>query len=160
MVEARDPQLVWATMNWRTLFSIGLIGLLVGVVTYALNLVLLHFVFEPIMCREGIASIRCGSKEGFASTVSIILGSMVGLVFLVRERTFRPLLVILAVGLAMWGVFSVVTLLPWLLATVVVAIAFGLSYMLFSWIVQSASLMVALLFVLFTVIAIRLALSA
>ncbi len=160
IIEARDPRVTWVTMNWRAIISIGLIGLLVGVVTYALNLVLLNYVFEPIMCRESVMDARCGNKEGFASAVAIILGSMVGLVFLVRERVYRPLLVILAVGLSMWGVFSVVTAMPWLMATATIAIAFALSYMLFAWVVQPISLAVALALATVAVVAIRLVLTA
>lgn len=160
MIEARDPRTVWATMNWRALVSIGLIGLLVGVVTYALYLLLLNFVFEPIMCRAGDLTARCGNKEGFASAVAIILGSMVGLVFLVRERVYRPLLVILAVGLSMWGVFGVITGLAWLPATLVIAAAFGLSYMLFAWVVQPISLVIALALATLAVVIVRLVLTA
>lgn len=159
VVEAKDPQIAWATMSWRSLASIGLIGVLIGFVTYALYLVLLNYVFEPIMCRDSVALVRCGSKEGFSSAVAIVLASMVGLVFLVRERVYRPLLVILSVALAMWGVFMLVLGMNWLAATLVVVAAFALSYMLFSWLVQPASLLYALIFVTVAVVAVRLVLT-
>lgn len=159
VVEAVDPQAAWATMSWRSLISIGLIGVLIGVVTYALNLVLLHLVFEPIMCRDSLALVRCDSKESLSAGVAIVLASMVGLVFLVRERVYRPLLVILAVALSMWGIFVAVAGLPWLLATVVVALAFALCYMLFAWLVQPNSLAISLILATLAVVAVRLVLT-
>lgn len=147
-------------MTWRSLVAIGLIGLLVGVVTYALNLVLLNYVFEPILCRESMSITSCDSKDAFASAVAIILGSIVGLVFLVRERVYRPLLVILAVGLALWGLFGFVAAMPWLLGTVVVALSFAVAFMLFAWVVQPASLILSLVFITLAVVAVRLVLSA
>lgn len=159
VIEAVEPQSAWATMSWRALISIGLIGVLIGVVTYALYLVLLHLVFEPIMCRDSVALVRCGSKESVSSGVAIVLASMVGLVFLVRERVYRPLLVILAVALAMWGLFVAVASLPWLTATLIVAITFALCYMLFAWLVQPNSLAISLILATLAVVAVRLVLT-
>lgn len=159
VVQATDPRTVWATMTWRSLVSIGLVGLLVGVVTYALQLVLLQYVFEPIMCREGASIARCDSREAFASSLAIILGSIVGLIFLVRQRGYRPLLVVLAVGLSMWGVFVAIAALPWLIAVLSISLAFALSYMLYSWLVQPDSLMLSLVLVTVTVVVVRLVLT-
>lgn len=160
VVEAKDPSAAWSTMTTRSLVSVGIIGLLVGVVTYALYLVLLNYVFEPIMCREGATLARCESRGSFASAVAIILGSMVGLVFLVRERAYRPLLVILAIGLAMWGLFTIIATMPWMLGAIVVALAFAVGYMLFAWLVQPASLLLALVFATVAIVAVRLVLTS
>jgi Flp pilus assembly protein protease CpaA len=80
VIEASDPHAAWATMNVKTLINIFLYGLLVGLLTFALYMVLEQFVFEPVLCRESAALARCESKEEFASGVAIVLGSMVGLV--------------------------------------------------------------------------------
>lgn len=160
VIEATEPQAVWATMSWRSLASIGVIGIIIGFVAYALNLVLLNFVFEPIMCRDSVALIRCGSKEAFASGVAIVLASMVGLIFLVRERVYRPLMVVLAVALAMWGVITLVASLPWLLATLVIVLAFALSYMLFAWLVQPVNLILAVVLAVLAIVAVRLVVTA
>lgn len=160
VVEATDPRTVWAMMTWRSLISIGLVGLMVGVVTYALQLVLLQYVFEPIMCREGVSVARCDSREAFSSSLAIILGSIVGLVFLVRQRSYRPLLVVLAVALSMWGIFVALASLPWLIAAIAISLAFALSYMLFAWLVQPDSLALSLVLVTVAVVAVRLVLTA
>jgi len=160
VIEAEPPQAAWATMEWRALLNIFIVGLLVGVVTYALYLLLLQLVFEPIMCRGTGAIVRCESKESFAGAVAIVVGSMVGLVFLVRERVYRPLLVVIACMLALWGIFTLVATLPWLLATVVVAVAFALGYATFAWVVQPASFVFALVFATFVVVLTRLVLTS
>ncbi len=145
VIEAVTPQTAWATMEWRKLLSIFVLGTLAGVVTYALYVLLLQFVFEPIMCRENSALARCESKEDFASVVAIIVGSTIGLILLVRERVYRPLLVIAAVALGLWGIFSLVAGMQWLVGTAVVALGFGLAYAAFAWLAQPVSFLVALI---------------
>jgi hypothetical protein len=144
VVEASDPHAAWATMSVRTITNIFLYGLLVGVVTFALYLVLERFVFEPILCRESAALARCESKESIASGAAIVLASMLGLVLLVRERVYRPILAIIGVAVSLWGVFALVAGLPIVLAAVVSIILFSVSYVLFSWLVQPTSLVVSI----------------
>ena len=134
-------------MEWRQLLNIFIIGAFTGIVSYALYVLLLQFVFEPIMCRESTALARCDSKEGFSTALALIIGSILGLVFLVRERIFRPLLVILAVALGLWGLFVVVAGMQWLAGVVVVALTFGLAYVAFAWLAQPVSFFLALVLV-------------
>lgn len=144
VVEATDPHAAWATMSVRTITNIFLYGLLVGVLTFALFFVLERFVFEPILCRESAALARCDSKEAFASGAAIALASMAGLVLLVRERVYRPILAIIGVAISLWGVFALVATLPIILAAFVSVILFGVSYVLFSWLVQPTSFVVSI----------------
>lgn len=130
-------------MSVRTITNIFLYGLLVGVVTFGLYLLLERFVFEPILCRESAALARCGSKEAIASGASIALASLLGLVLLVRERVYRPILAILGVAISLWGVFALVAGLPVILAGFVSIILFAVAYVLFSWLVQPTSLLVS-----------------
>ena len=143
VIEASDPHAAWATMSVRTLTRIFLYGLLVGVVTFALYVGLERFIFEPILCRDSAALARCENKTGFAAGTAIILGSMLGLVLLVRERVYRPILAILGVAVALWGVFALAGVLPVGFAFIVVTLVFALAYVLFSWLVQPTSLIIS-----------------
>lgn len=157
VIEASDPHAAWATMSVRTITNIFLYGLLVGVVTFAAYLLLERFVFEPILCRESAALARCGSKEAIASGTSIVLTSMLGLILLVRERVYRPILAIIGVAASLWGVFALVASLPVVLAAVVSVILFGVAYVLFSWLVQPTSLVISVIAVVVTAALARLA---
>ena len=161
VIEAQNPEAAWMTMSWKSLARVFLIGLAVGLVTYAIFVPLTKLVFEPILCgNESVALVRCGTEASFAAAIAIVLGSMGGLTFLVRERVFRPLLVVLAVALSLWGVLIVVAALPWYLAVVITALAFGLAYSAFSWIAQPSSLTVAMVATTVLVVVARLILTA
>jgi len=144
MVEATDPHATWATMGRAKLIKIFLSGLVVGILTYALYVVLERFVFDPILCREGVALARCETKDDFAAGLALLLGSMGGLVLLVRQLVYRPIMALLGVVVSLWGVFALVAALPWFVALIIIALLFGVAYTLFSWLVQPTSLYVSL----------------
>lgn len=144
IIEAVDPHAAWATMSVTTLTRIFVYGLLVGVVSFALYVGLDRFVFEPILCRESAALARCETKDEFAAGTAIVLGALLGLFLLVRERVYRPILAIIGVLVALWGVFALVGSLPVFLAAFVAVLLFALAYVLFSWLVQPTSLVVSL----------------
>ena len=148
VIEAADPHAAWATMSVQTLTRIFLYGLLVGIVSFALYLGLERFVFEPILCRENLGLTRCETKDEIAAGTAIVLGSLMGLFLLVRERVYRPILAVLGVMVAIWGIFTLVGALPVYLAAVVATLIFGLTYVLFSWLVQPTSLLVSLVAVI------------
>lgn len=157
VIEASDPHAAWATMSVQMLTRIFLYGLLVGVLSFALYVGLDRFVFEPVLCSESAALARCESKSEFSAGAAIVLGSLLGLFLLVRERVYRPILAILGVGIALWGVFALVASLPVVLAAVVATILFAVAYVLFSWLVQPTSLVVSLAGVIVVAVLSRLA---
>ena len=144
IIEVSDPHAAWATMSVTAVTRIFLYGLLVGLVSFALYVGLDRFVFEPILCRESTALARCESKDEFAAGTAIVLGALLGLFLLVRERVYRPILAIIGVVIALWGIFTLVGSLPVVLAAVVATLLFALAYVLFSWLVQPTSLLVSL----------------
>lgn len=157
IIEATDPHAAWATMSVTTLTRIFLYGLLVGVVSFAFYVGLDRFVFEPILCRESAALARCETKDEFAAGAAIVLGGLLGLFLLVRERVYRPILAIIGVTVALWGIFALVGSLPVLLAALVATLLFALSYLLFSWLVQPTSLLVSIAGVIVVSVLARLA---
>lgn len=159
VVEANVTDRTWMSMSLQSLAKIFVSGLVVGLAMYALYLVLERFVFGPILCKEVAGFATCDSKESFAGGAAIIVGSLAALVLLVRERVYRPLLVVLAVGLSLWGIFALIVTLPWVLAGIASAIIFGLAYALFAWLAQPINFIVAGLLVAVAVVVIRLVLS-
>jgi len=145
VIEAIDPHAAWATMSVQTLTRIFLYGAIVGLTSFLLYIGLDRLVFDPILCREGAALARCESKDEFAAGTAIVLGSLLGLFFLVRERVYRPILAILGVAVALWGVYALLAQLPVVLAGLVATVLFALSYVLFSWLVQPTSLVVSII---------------
>lgn len=157
VIEASDPHAAWATMSVKMLTRLFTYGLFVGLITFGLYIGLERFVFEPVLCRESVGLARCETKDEFAAGTAIVLGSLLGLFLLVRERVYRPILAIIGVMTALWGIFGLVGILPVLLAAVVVALLFALSYVLFSWLVQPTSLVISVVGVVVVAVLARLA---
>ena len=156
VIEATNPHAAWDTMSIRAAASIFLYGFGVGVITYVAYALLQRFVFDPILCRDNVALVRCESVPIISAGMAIVVGSFVGLVFLVRERVYRPILAILGVAISLWSIFVLVAGLPWLLAVLICALVFALAYVLFSWLVQSTSLVVSITCVLIVAVLARL----
>lgn len=145
-------------MSVRTISAIFLYGLGVGLVTYVAYILLERLVFDPILCRDSTALVRCENASTISAGTAIIIGSFVGLILLVRERVYRPILAIIGVAISLWGIFTLLANLPWLLAVIVVALLFALAYVLFSWLVQPTSLVVSTVAVIIVIVLARLAL--
>lgn len=158
VIEANNPHAAWDTMTIRMVLAIFLYGLGVGVITYLSYLLLERFVFDPILCRESTALVRCENASAISAGMAIVVGSFIGLVLLVRERVYRPILAILGVSISLWGIFTLLAGLPWLLAAIVCALLFALAYVLFSWLVQPTSLVISVACVLVVTALARLAL--
>ncbi len=140
VVEAVHPHAAWNTMNVRSIVTVFLYGFGVGILTYALYIALEQFVFDPILCKENSALVHCEDAPSIAGGVAMILGSLAGLALLVRERVYRPIMAILGVLIALWGIFTVTASLPLIVAILYVALLFAAAYTLFSWLVQPTSL--------------------
>ena len=157
VVEAVHPHAAWNTMNVRSIVTVFLYGFGVGILTYALYIMLEQFIFDPILCKENSALVHCEDAPSIAGGVAMILGSLAGLVLLVRERVYRPIMAILGVMIALWGIFTVTASLPLIVAVLYVALLFAAAYILFSWLVQPTSLVVSIAGVLIVASLARLA---
>lgn len=159
VIEATDPHAAWATMSTRTLINIFISGLIVGAVTFLLFVILDKYVFEPILCREGVSAVRCENKQDFASGIAVVLGSMLGLILLVRERVYRPILALIGTAISLWALLAIVASLPWMAGLAITLVTFGVAYMLFSWLVQPTSLALCIALVIVATALVRLTLT-
>lgn len=158
VIEANNPHTAWETMSMRTVATIFLYGVGVGVITYIAYMLLERFVFDPILCRESVALVRCENASSISAGMAIVIGSFVGLALLVRERVYRPILAILGVSVSLWGIFALLASLPFLISVIVCALLFATAYVVFSWLVQPTSLIVSIVGVVVVTILARLAL--
>ena len=85
---------------------------------------------------------------------------MIGLVTLARMRVYRPLLVVLAATVALWGLESSIASLPWYWGLLAVVVFFALAYGLFSWLARIRNFIMAVVITVVVVVVIRLLLVA
>jgi hypothetical protein len=145
-------------MTVRELVSVIVTGLVAGLLVTGLAYVLDHFVFSAVLCRVQ-APANCNDAPGYAMTVAIIIASIAALAVLVRQRVYRPLLVVLAAAISLWGIQRLTDSLPLYGEILVIGVFFGLAYGLFSWVSRIRSFIFAVIVAVVLVVAIRLALA-
>src|SRR5664279_314639 len=106
VVEQKQPVFPFIDMTSRELANILLIGVGVGLGTWLLQLVVSKYVLSPILCHESGLPI-CSSVDSYANIVAVLFATTGGLVALVRQRAFRPLLVTLAALASLWGLYLI-----------------------------------------------------
>lgn len=137
-------------MTWRELARIGAIGAVIGALSVGLYVLFHTYIFQAVLCRDQ-ANTACGQAATYAAITTAFIASFVAVVVLAHIRVYRPLLIILAAILALWGIQSIVTVLPWYWALAGMIAVGALAYSLFAWIARIRS------FILSAVVAIVIA---
>ena len=144
-------------MTGRELVSVIVSGIAVGAVAWVLYYLLNMYVFSAVLCRPQ-APADCSNAPGYAMTVAVIIASIAGLAVLARMRVYRPLLVVLAAAISLWGFQHIISGMQWYVALPVVALLFGFSYGLYTWLGRLRSFILAVVISIILVVAVRLAL--
>lgn len=142
--------------SWRQLQSAAWIGAGAGVMIWILSYLLTNYVVGPVACRLGTSLIGCGEASYIASIIALILIGIVALIMAVRERLYRPLFVVLAATLVLWGVRG-----SWLagggyIGFLLTALVTAFVYATFTWLSTVRNFWVALGSTILTVVIFRL----
>lgn len=144
-------------MNGRDLASIVITGVVAGFVVWLIYWLLMRYLTPRLFCDDPTTSL-CTSAPAAMDGVSLIIGAIVGLLGLIRLRSFRPLLVVLAVTVALGGLAQQADLLAWYWAALASAGLFAVAYALFAWVARIRAFWLALVVTVVLVVITRLAL--
>ena len=147
---ASETRSNFVPMTWRELARIGAIGAVIGALSVGLYVLFHTYIFQAVLCRDQ-ANTACGQAATYAAITTAFIASFVAVVVLAHIRVYRPLLIILAAILALWGIQSIVTVLPWYWALAGMVVVGASAYSLFAWIARIRS------FILSAVVAIVIA---
>ena len=131
------------------------IGAVNGTVLWVLTYFLSNYVINNIACRLGTSFVDCSETAPVSAGISLIVAAVITLVFMVRQRIYRPLLVALASSVVLWGITgSWLEGASWttLLLTILTSAAV---YTAIAWLARVRSLLVALLAIVATVVTLR-----
>jgi hypothetical protein len=158
MTEERseDTQTLLASMSLRRLLLILLLGAGVGSIVWGLNYVLDTYVLQAAFCRDGQTT--CSEVSQYSEALASIAAAGVALFGLVKLRAMRPLVVVVATTLALWGLLGVVGSLQWQVAMVAVAGLYAVVYAVFAWIARLRVLWIVMFLTVAVLVAIRLSL--
>lgn len=122
---------------------VALYGVIVGLIAALGYLFLEKFIFEAVLCRG--AELICGQTSTYAAIFAAAIASIVGLVLLSRARIYRPLFIVLATLIALWGIQSHLVALSWYWAVPCAVVLCALSYVVFAWLARIRSFILYLI---------------
>ena len=134
------------------------VGLLVGFMVHVGTLGLQQYALDPLFCQQNNDQ-YCSSTGQIAAVLSIVVFHFLGLVALVRIGVIRPLLVVLATVVTLFGLHVWLGGQTWWMGALYSALLVGISYLYYTWINRMTLFPVALGLTIVSVIIARLLLS-
>lgn len=126
-----DQAAVASTYEW---WYVLLTGVTIGVLYVGLSALISHFVIDPLYCKATLNSTVCINSESIGGNIATILSALVALALFVRLRVFRPIVIVIAGAILLWGLSSWTAGLSAIEIVASSAILYGLCYILMSWI--------------------------
>lgn len=144
-------------MSTRDLFGVLVLGGVVGLLIWGLGLALNRYVFDVFLCQNGPGG-QCVHARDYAAGAAIIAGSVLALIGLMRLRVYRPLLIVLATAISLWGVVQLAWGMERYWGALVVLAMYLLAYGLYAWVARLRQFWITLAVTVVLVAAVRLAL--
>jgi len=157
-VYQEDKQMPFMPIDASKMVAILVLGAVVGFVVWGLSVILDTYVLSAILCK-GNTTLTCTGTVQYAETAATIIGAGVGLFFLVKLQVFRPLLVVLAATISLWGIVSLAGLLPWYGIGLSAILLYAFAYGAFAWVARLKSFWLVLVLLIALIAGVRLVLS-
>lgn len=154
--QVEQPTYAVAMPN-RELLSTLVLGGATGLIIWGLGLILNRYVFDVFFCQSGLSNL-CAHELDYAAGVSVAVGSILALVGLIWLRVYRPLLVVLAAAISLWGVAQLAIGASWYWGFLSAVVLYLIAYGLFAWTARVRVFWIALVATIALVVAVRVAL--
>lgn len=142
------------TMGTRELLRVVLRGALVGATVAIVYLLLNKFVFTAVLCRPQSTG-DCSQASNYAAIAALVLSIFGGVIVLAQARVYRPLLVVLAALMSLWGVQAHADGAAWYWVIIASAVLLGLAYGLYAWLARIRNFILAVVVTIVVVVLIR-----
>jgi ABC-type uncharacterized transport system fused permease/ATPase subunit len=150
-----DAQTQLIEMRVNTMIQVILLGVIVGAITWLLTLLIDRFVISAIFCNAQQVAGICGNSTVVAGNVALVLTAIGGLLGLVRLGVYRPLLIVIAASIVLWGLSGWLVGLQWYETLAWTVLLYTVIYAAFSWLVRPRLFLTAIILVLIVVLAAR-----
>lgn len=140
----------------RSLIHAAWIGLGVGLVGWLLMIVFRNFIIEPVLCRSADTFVICNNGGTVAWVAAHVIVGVASLAALVRMNVYRPLLVVIAVFAALWGIGAWLAPMAWYWGLLWEGVLFAVAYALFAWLASLERFLFSIIATVVVVVAIRL----
>jgi hypothetical protein len=157
-VYEEDKRQLFTPIDTSKVIAVIALGAVIGLLVWSLTLAIDRYILTAVLC-QGNQALDCANTPLYAESTATIIGAIVGLFFLVRLQVFRPLLVVLAAVVSLWGIVGLAGLLPWYGIGLSTVILYAFAYGLFAWVARIRSFGMVLVLLVVLVMAVRLTLS-
>lgn len=142
----------------RSVLAVLIVGCVVGVFAWLLYTALDIWLITPVLCKEATAA-TCSTGHVVSYVFALVVVGAAGLVALIRNGAYRPLLIALAAAVSLYGVQAWLQDMAWYEAALWHGLLYAAAYGVFSWLSRVASFGLALVLFVVVVTAARLAIS-
>lgn len=146
-------------MRIKKLLFIIAYGAIAGLVTWGLTTLLDAYVYKAILCNSDTA-VQCASSYQYAATTSTIIGAAVGLFGLVKLQVFRPLLIVIASFISLWGLLLMLAPSAWYVEAAIAVGLYGAAFGMFAWLARIRQFFITIILVILMIVAVRLILNS
>lgn len=130
--------------------QVVVLGAATGLIVWILTFLVKQAVIVPLFCSGA-----CTNATDVAGVVATVLGGAVGLMGLVRVGVYRPLMIVIAVAIALGGLAGLVYGMAWYQTLLWSVALYAAAYAAFAWFVRIRPLIPALIVVIGVVILTR-----
>lgn len=138
----------------NTMVQIVLLGIVLGAISWLLTVLVDRFVVGALIC--GDQGPTCNSSTVIAGNIAIVMTAIGGLLGLVRLGVYRPLLVVIAAAIVLWGISGYTLGMQWYEAMAWTVLFTAVVYAAFTWLVRPRFFLAAIVLVIIIVLAARL----
>lgn len=131
-------------------------GVVAGALIWLLNLLLQWLLFQPLFCNSATSQSACIDSNVWSWWIAAVIICMVSLLALVKGLVYRPLLVIIASLITVWGIWDWLGAYNWWQATLWQALIFGLAYALYTLLARINNFALSLLAMIAAIVIVRL----
>ncbi len=151
-----NPGSTTEQLGRNSLFNSAIVGLFVGIVGWLLTFAFYEYVVKNVFCRSADTSWICANGQDISWMSAYVIIGMASVYMLVRANVYRPLFVVLAVFVSLWGINVWLSPLSWYISLLWSAVLFSLAYALFAWLASIERFIMSALAIVIMVVAIRL----
>jgi hypothetical protein len=153
------PPIYISMTKFEALQVFGL-GLMVGFLVKVLGIAFSRFFIEPVFCRAGADTWGlCANGDLAGMHIATVVMVFVATVIMVRMNVFRPLLVAVASAATLWGftgyTSGVTTYASVLEQTLWLMTLYGLTYVLYFWVLRLRNFAVSLIVIILLILGLR-----
>lgn len=151
--ESPSQRVAFAYPAW----GIAVCGVTLGVLWWCLMAFFGHFIVDQSLCRSTSTLASCSTSYNLSGGMATIAIALIGLGLMVRLHIFRPILVVTAAAIVLWGLASWTHGLGTWETIAWSALLYGVTYMLFTWIARYRRTIPVLLMMVLGIVIIHIA---